>query len=81
MGNGILPLAKGTLQLLSLLRSPIKQIHSIVYDDIDEVLVMKVAVKTKGGCAPSRFDAENCITNTYTTNDGFESSLEAFMAT
>ena len=42
---------------------------------------MKVAVKTKGGCAPSRFDAENCITNTYTTNDGFESSLEAFTAT
>lgn len=81
MGNWILPLAKGTLQLLSLLRSPIKQIHSIVYDDIDEVLVMKAAVKTKGGCASSRFDAENCITSTYTTNDGFESSLEAFTAT
>ena len=72
MSNGILPLSDETLQILSLkhpeaqqahhealLQGPKKQIHSIVYEDIDENLVKKAAIKTKGGCGPSGLDADN----------------------
>ena len=58
MSNGILPLSDETLQILSLkhpeaqqahhealLQGPKKQIHSIVYEDIDEDLVRKAAVR------------------------------------
>ena len=36
-----------------------KQMHSIVYEDIDEDLIKKAAIKTKGGCGPSGLDADN----------------------
>ena len=58
MSNGTLPSSNNTLQLLhlkhpeyqeahnrQLLQDSIKQVHSIVYDDIDKALVMKVAVQ------------------------------------
>ena len=42
-----------------ILQGPEEQIHSIVYEDIDECLVKKAAIKTKGGCGPSGLDADN----------------------
>ena len=33
--------------------------HSIIYEDIDEDLVKKAAIKTKGGCGPCGLDADN----------------------
>ena len=72
MSNGILPLTDETLHLLRtkhpemqnaheevLLQGPIKQAHPVVYEVIDEALISKSALKTKGGCGPSGFDAEN----------------------
>ena len=71
MSNGILPLTDETFQFLHakypeskeatpdvLFQRPIRQVHTVVYDDIDEVLVMKAAVKTKGGSGPSGLDAD-----------------------
>ena len=62
ISNRILPLSNETLQILSLkypeaqqahhetiLQGPKKQIHSIVFEDIDEDLVKKVAMQIKGG--------------------------------
>ena len=43
----------------ALLLGPKKLIHSVVFDDIDEELVLKETIKTKGGCGPSGFDADN----------------------
>ena len=72
MSNGILPLSDEILQILSLkhpeakqahqeaiLQGPKRQIHSIVYEDIDEDLVKKTTMKTKEGCGPSGVDADN----------------------
>ena len=72
MSNGTLPHSDESLQILSLkhpeaqqahheaiLHEPKKEIHSIVYEDIDEDLVKKVAIKTKGGCGLSGIDADN----------------------
>ena len=72
MSNGILPLSDKTLQIPSLkhpeaqqahhkaiLQGQKNQIHSIAYEDIDEDLVKKVAIKTKEGCGPSGLDANN----------------------
>ena len=42
-----------------MLQGPKKQIHSLVYEDIDEDLVKKAAIKTKRGCGPSGLDADN----------------------
>ena len=47
------------LHYKTLLQSPMKEVHSRVYDNIDEALVMKAAMKTKGGCVSSWFDADN----------------------
>ena len=71
ISNGILPLSDETLQILSMknletqqahhkaiLRGPSRQIHSIVYEDIDEDLVKKAAIKTEGGCGTSGLDAD-----------------------
>ena len=33
--------------------------YSIAYEDIDEDLVKKAAIKTKGGCGPSGLEANN----------------------
>ena len=70
--NGILPLADETLHLLHtihpemenaheevLLQGPIKQVHPVVYEAIDEALISKPVLKTKCGCGLSGFDAEN----------------------
>ena len=72
MSNGILPLSYESLQILSLkhteaqqshheaiLLGPKRQIHSIFYGDIDEYLVKKTAIKTKGGYSPSGLGADN----------------------
>ena len=72
MSNGILPLTDETLHLLRtkhqemqstheevLLQGPIKQVHPVFDEAIDEALISKAALKTKGGCGPSGFDAEN----------------------
>ena len=71
MSNGILPLSDETLQILSMknletqqahhkaiLRGPNRQIHSIVYEDIDEDLVKNAGIKTEGGCETSGLDAD-----------------------
>ena len=69
MSNGVQQLSDETLQILSLthpeaqqsdIKRAKKQIHSIVYEDIDEDLVKKAAIKTKGGCGPSGLDTDNC---------------------
>ena len=72
MSNRILPLTDETLHLLHtkhpemqnaheevLLQGTIKQVHPVIYKATDEVLISKAALKTKGGCGPSGFDAEN----------------------
>ena len=71
MTNGILPLTDD-LNLLRtihsemqntheevLLQGPIKQVHPVVYEAIEEALISKAALKTKGSCGQSGFDAEN----------------------
>ena len=43
-----------------LLQGSVKQVHLVViYEAIDEALISKAALKTKGGCGPSGFDTEN----------------------
>ena len=64
MGNGVLPLSDEALKLLqtkhlkakiahrkALLHGP--KIHSVVFDDIDEELILRATIKTKGECGPS----------------------------
>ena len=71
MSNGVLPLSKETLSLLklkhpepvqpspeTLLEGPIRPIHPVVYEDINENLVMRAATLTKGGSGPSGLDAD-----------------------
>ena len=41
-----------------LIEGPIKTIHPVVYDDFDESLILKAAMLTKGGSAPSGLDAD-----------------------
>ena len=73
MSNAILPLSDKTLQILSpkhpevqqahheaILQGLKRQMHSIVYEDIDEDLIKKVALKTKGGCDPAGHNVDNC---------------------
>ena len=43
----------------AILQGPKRQIHSTVYEDNDENLVKKVAIKTKGGCGPPGLDTDN----------------------
>ena len=70
MSNGILPFTDATLQLLKqkhpesrepppevLIEGPIRKIHPVVYDNIDESLILKAGTLTKGGSAPSGLDA------------------------
>ena len=40
-------------------QGPIRQVHPVVCKAIGEALILKAALKTKGGCSPSGFDAEN----------------------
>ena len=41
------------------LKGPIKQVYSIVYDDIDEAFVTRAAIKTKSGCILSGFEGDH----------------------
>ena len=69
--NGILPFTDAKLQLLKqkhpesrepppevLIEGPIRKIHPVVYDDIDESLILKAATSTKGGSGSSDLDAD-----------------------
>ena len=71
MSGGILPLNDETLKTLTekhpdaceinedvALQGPIKPINPIVFDGIDETMIMKAAKMTKGGAGPSSMDAE-----------------------
>ena len=71
MSDGILPLAEETLSQLEikhsdnrdasadvLLNRPIKEIHPIVFDTIDDEMVLRAASITKGGSGPSGLDAD-----------------------
>ena len=71
MSGGILPLNDETLALLrqkhpnaspkneyNMLQGPIKEIPSVVYDEIDEELIIKAVKSTKGGSGPSGMDAD-----------------------
>ena len=71
MSNGILPLTEETLSQLEikhpdnrdasagvLLNGPVKEIHPIVFDAIDEEMVLKAESITKGGSGPSGLDAD-----------------------
>ena len=41
-----------------LLQGPIQKMHPILYDDIDQGLIKKAAIRTKGGAGPKRLDAD-----------------------
>ena len=69
--NGILPLSDKTLKMLKqkhpegneppqevLSQGPVRPVHRIVYEDMDESLILKAAMLTKGGSAPSGLDAD-----------------------
>ena len=71
MSGGILPLKDGTLQLLNLkhpdakdnsqqtlLQGPIQKMHPVMYDDIDEEVIKKAAIRAKRGSGPSGLDAD-----------------------
>ena len=71
ISNRILPLTDAKLQLRKqkhpdsrepplkvLVEGPIRRIHPVVYDDIDECLILKAATLTKGGSGPSGLDAD-----------------------
>ena len=70
MSNGILRLTD-TTQLLKqkhpksrepppevLIEGPVRKVHPAVYDDIDESLILKAAMLTKGGSGPSGLVAD-----------------------
>ena len=71
MGGGILPLDDETLETLHqkhpegkeadeniMLTGPIQHVDPILYEAIDETLVLKAAQRTKGGSGPSGLDAD-----------------------
>ena len=71
MSNGILPLTEETLSQLEikhpdnrdasadvLLNGPIKEIHPIVFEAIDEEMVLREASITKSGSGPSGLDVD-----------------------
>ena len=41
-----------------MIEGPIRKIHLLVYDDIDESLILKASILTKGGSGPSGLDAD-----------------------
>ena len=66
MSNGILLLSDESLKLLqikhlkakitnteALVQGPKNSIHSVIFDDIDEELVLKATIKTNSGCEQS----------------------------
>ena len=71
ISNGILPLNDRTLKMLKqkhaeaneplqevLMQEPTRPVHPIVYEDMDEPLILKAAMLTKGGSGPSGLDAD-----------------------
>ena len=44
--------------LQTLLQVPIRKMHPIVYDDIDEELLKKAAIRAKGGSGSSGLDVD-----------------------
>ena len=69
--SGILPLTKETLELLVpkqleprepspeiLIQGPTRPIHSVAYDQMDESVIMKGSMLTKGESGPSGLDAD-----------------------
>ena len=80
MSHGILPLKKETLGLLIqkhpeseeatkdvILQGPIKEANPIVFETIDESLILKSAQATKGGSGPSGMDADGSVSYTHLT--------------
>ena len=72
MYSGILPLNKDTLELLVikhpeprepssdiLMQGPTRPIHPIAYDGMDELVIMKAPILTKGGFAPLGHDPDS----------------------
>ena len=72
MHSGILPLNKGTLELLVqkhpeprepspdiLMQRPTRHFHHVAYDDMDDSVIMKTSMLTKGGSGPSGLDAND----------------------
>ena len=41
-----------------LLQGPVRPVHPIVYEDMDESLILKAAMLTKGGSGPSGLDTD-----------------------
>ena len=71
MSNGILPLTDNTLKMLKqkhpetneppqevLLQGPTRPVHPIVYEDMDESLILKPVMLSKEGSGPSGLDAD-----------------------
>ena len=69
MHSGILPLNKETQELLVhsepsepspdiLIQGPTRPIHPLAYDDMDESVIMKASMLTKGESGPSGLDAD-----------------------
>ena len=71
MSNGILPLNNKTLTMLKqkhleankppqevLLQGPARPVHPVVYEDMDESLILKASILTKGRSGPSGLDAD-----------------------
>lgn len=48
-----------TAKTEALLQDPKKPIHSVVFHGINEELVLKATIKTKGGCGLSNLGADN----------------------
>ena len=43
----------------ALLQFPFRSVHLVAYDDINDSLVLRAAVLTKGSSGPSRLDADS----------------------
>ena len=43
----------------ALLQTPFRSVHLVAYDDINDSLVLRAAVLTKGGSGPSGIDADS----------------------
>ena len=87
MENGILPVNRYTLSKLIqkypkgktvsqdvLLNGPLQNIHPVKFQSIDEEVIRKAAIRTKGGSGPSGMDADSWHRILASTNFGISSS-------